>query len=349
MKSRIFAVSAFAVLMFSVVGFALFQSPSVSGAGKASRLVSLLPASDGVVVFDPKRFLNDALPKVLSANQPMLGEVTSKIDEMAAKTGIDLRKFDQVAVGISMKQVGSRGLEAEPVAIASGDINAGALIAVGKLAANGSYREEKIGGKTAYVFTAKDVLKNAPVKPTNTKLGHMIEQAVNSLTKEVAVSAIDANTLVLGSLPRVRETLEGKTRVSADITGLLTNKPSAVVAFAVKPVGGLSQFLPMDNDELGKNVDAIQYLSGSLDVTASGASLNAMARTKQADQAVGLKDTLEGLQALGNMYFGSSKRPDQQVYGRMIKAAKFGVTGSDVTLDLLVQQSDIDFLIGKIK
>jgi len=334
--------------MFSVVGFALLQ-PSAAGSGSASRLVSLLPASDGVVVFDPKRFLNDALPKVLSANQPMLSEVTTKLDEMAAKTGIDLRKFDQVAVGVSMKQIGGKGFEIEPVAIASGNINAGALIAVGKLAANGSYREEKIGGKTAYVFTTKGVLKNAPVKPTNTKLGNMIEQAVNSLTKEVAVSAIDGNTLVLGSLARVRETLDGKSRVSADITGLLTSKPTAVVAFAVKPVGGLSQFLPIDNDELGKNVDAIQYLSGSLDVTAGGASLNAMARTKQAEQATNLKDTLEGLQALGNMFFGTSKRPDQQVYARMIKAAKFSAAGSDVTLDIVVQQSDIDLLIGKMK
>lgn len=349
MKTRIFAVSAFAVLMFSVVGFALLSSPSVAGAGKASRLVSLLPASDGVVVFDPKRFLNDALPKVLSANQPMMSEVTTKIDEMAAKTGIDLRKFDQVAVGVSMKRVGAKGFEIEPVAIASGDINAGAMIAVGKLAANGAYREEKIGGKTAYVFTAKDVLKNAPVKPNNTKIGNMIEQAVNSLTKEVAVAALDTNTVVLGSLPRIRETLEGKSKVSADITGLLTSKETAVAAFAFKPIGGLSQFLPMDNDELGKNVDAIQYLSGSLDVTAGGASLNALARTKQSEQAVGLKDTLEGLQALGNMFFGSSKRADQQVYGRMIKAAKFSVAGSDVTLDLLVPQSDIDILVAKMK
>lgn len=347
MKNTFFALLVLsAVLTGSLVAV---TADSVDPKSQTSRLVAMLPASDGVVVFDPKRFLNDALPKVLSANQPMLGEVTSKLDEMATRTGIDLRKFDQVAVGVTIKQVGASDLDVEPIAVASGDINAGALVAVGKLAANGSYREEKVGGKSVYVFSAKDMLKNAPVKPTNTKIGGMIENAVNGLSKDVAVSAINANTLVMGSLPRVRETLDGKSKLNADVSNLLTSRESSVLSFAFKPNGGLSQFLPIDNDELGKNVNAIQYLAGSLDVTAAGASLNALARTKQAEQANGLKETLEGLQAIGNMVFGGSKRADQQVYARMIKAAKFTVNGSDLNLDLLVPQSDIDVLIGGIK
>ena len=33
----------------------------------------------------------------------------------------------------------------------------------------------------------------------------------------------------------------------------------------------------------------------------------------------------------------------------MVKNAKFGITGNDVTLDLLVPQADIDVLVAKIK
>lgn len=343
MKIRIFAGFAVLVMFAGLAGGVATGGASANG--KVSRLVSLLPASDGVAVFDSKRFFNDALPRVLSANQPLLAEVTAKLGEIEAKTGIDLRKFDQMAVGVNIKPGSAGRMDVDTVALASGEINAGALLAVAKLASKGTYREEKAGGRSVYVFSAKDVAgKN--IKPHNSKIAGVIEDVLGHLTREVAVSAIDTNTLVLGPLSRVRETLEGKSRLSSDIVSLLPARGSAVVSFAVKPVGGLSRFLPLDNDELGKNVDAIQYLSGSLEVAATGATVQLMARTRRTEQAQGLKDTLEGLQVIGNAFLGMAKGADKQVYGRLVKNAKIDLRGSDVTLDLLVPQSDIDVLIG---
>lgn len=347
MKTRIVALSAVAVLMFSVVGFAIFQSPS--GAGAASRLVSLLPASDAVAVFDSKRFLNDALPKVLSSNQPMMAEIMSKLSEMEQRTGIDLRKFEQVAVGVRITQIADKDYSFEPVAIASGDVNAGALVAAAKIAAGGRYSEEKIGGKSVYVFSAKDVLKKTPIHTTNSKIGRIVDHAVNGLMKEVAITALDGNTLAMGSLPRLREGLDGKSRVGLDITSLLSASGTSVMTFSAKPPGGLSRFLPMDNDDLGKNIDSIEYLAGSMDVAAAGASLQMLARTKQPEQAAELKETLEGLQMLGKAVLVNSKRVDQQVYGRMVKNLKLSTRGSDLTLDLTIPQSDIEILISGVK
>src|SRR5688500_16636998 len=128
MKMRFFAVAAIAVLLSNI---AVFAKPArVSRQAQSARLVSLLPASDAVAVFDSKRFLGDALPKVLAANQPMLGEIMAKLAEVESRTGIDLRKFDQVAVGATIKPGSGTNFDVLPVAIASGDINAGALIAV---------------------------------------------------------------------------------------------------------------------------------------------------------------------------------------------------------------------------
>lgn len=347
MKTKLFAISAIAVLLLNIVGLA--ASDTQRGKAKkrqATRLVSLLPASDGVAVFDSKRFLNDALPKVLSANQPMLAEIMAKITEMENRTGIDLRKFEQVAVGVAMKQISPTNIDFEPVAIANGDISAGALIAVARLASKGTYREEKISGKTVYVFSPKDVSQKTTVKTTNSKIAHVIDQALHGLMKEVAVTTFDKNTLVLGSLARVRETLEAASHVGADLSGLLSVKETAVMSFALKTPGGLSKMLPLDNDELGANIDAIQYLAGSIDVAAVGTSLQMMARTQKPEQAQGLKDTLEGLQIVGGAIFGGSKRPDQKIYARMIKSAKFENRGNELTLDLLVPQADIDALIA---
>lgn len=343
-------MTAIAVLLLNVVGLAAADTRSSKAKKRqVTRLVSLLPASEGVAVFDSKRFLNDALPKVLSANQPMLREILAKINEMENSTGIDLRKFDQVAVGVAIKQISPTNIDFEPVAIANGDINAGALVAVARLASKGTYREEKIGDKTVYVFSPKDVLQKTTVKTTNSKIANAVDKALKGLTKEVAVTTLDRNTLVIGSLARVRETLDATSGIGADVSSLLSVKETAVMSFALKTPGGLSKILPLDNDELGANIDSIEYLAGSIDVSAIGTSLQVMARTKKPEQAKGLKDTLEGLQIIGGAVFGGSKRPDQKIYGRMIKSAKIDNRGNDVSIEMTVPQADIDSLFAGFK
>ncbi|MFN2500970.1 MAG: hypothetical protein ABR530_03040 [Pyrinomonadaceae bacterium] len=347
MRSKFLTFIAIVVLMSNAVVFATADKKPSTAGRQTSRLVSLLPASDGVAVFDAKRFLNDALPRVMSANQPLLSEIMAKISQMESRTGIDLRKFDQVAIGIAIKQVSAKELDYEPVAIASGDINAGALVAVARLASNGTYRLEKIGGKTVYVFSVKDVAKKVlPVQTTNSKIAGYIDDALTGISHDVAVTALDRNTLVIGSFARVRETLEGRSRISADVSSLLSTKDTAVASFAFRSAGGLSRMLPLDNDELGMNLDSIQYLYGSADVSAAGTLVQLVARTKQPDQAKGLRETIEGLQVIGNVLLGSSKAADKQVYARMLKNAKFDQRGNEVSLDLLVPQSDIDILIA---
>ena len=349
MRTRFFALSAISVLLFNVVSFAAVDARTARAKkAEVTRLVNLLPASDGVVVFDSKRFVNAALPKILSANQQMLTEVMSKITEMESTTGIDLRKFDQVAVGVAIKSVSAKEFDFEPVALANGDINAGALLAVAKLASKGTYREEKIGDKTVYIFSPKDIAQKT-TKPNNSKVADFMEQALKGMTKDVAVTTLDKNTLAIGSVPRIRETVAGGTKMGADVTGLLSAKETSVLSFAVKSPGGMSKMVPLDNDELGANIDSIDYLSGSVDVAAAGTSLSLSARTKKAEQAQNLKDTLDGLKMVGSAVFGGSKRPDQQIYARLIKNAKVDLRGNDVSLELLIPQADIDGMIGGIK
>ncbi len=350
MKTRSFAAVVIAVLLLNFVGLAAGDdNRRVAKKGQVSRLVTLLPSSDGVAVFDAKRFLNDALPKLLSANQAILGEIMAKITEMENRTGIDLRKFDQVAVGVTSKQVSATQTDFEPVAIASGDISAGALIAIVKLASNGTYREETISGHTVYIFVPKDVAHKTAAKSPNSQVADTIDHVLSSVTKEFAVTALDRNTLAIGTVPRIRETLRGQSHVSAELTGLLSQKETAVMSFALRTPDGMAKLVSLDNDEFGTNIDSIQLLSGSVEVATIGTTLRLAARTKKPDQAQSLKDTLDGLQIVGKAVFGGSKRPDQQVYARLIRNAKFDLHGSDVSLDLLIPQADIDALVAKLK
>jgi len=350
MKHKIFALFTASLMIFNLAGFAAADTKK----GKAKRaqvnpLVTMLPASDVVVSLDAKRFFTDGLPRILASNQPILAEINTNLENIKSSLGIDLRQFDQVAVGLATKQISPKEIDFDPVVIARGNFPAGALVSVAKLASNGTYREEKIGTKTVYVFSARDMAqKNAP-KVSNSKISAMIQRTLNGLTKEVAVVSIDGNTLAFGSLPRVRQTVEAKTRVGVDLTNLLASKPAAILTFAAKTPQGMSKFLPLDNDELGKNLDSIRYLSGSMDMTENAAVVNFMAKTLRADQAASLLQTLSGLQLVGKAFLGGAKGADKQVYARMIDNVKFGQTGNEVRLDLSVPQSDIDILVGQIK
>ena len=123
MKTRSFALVAIAALLFNVAAFAAGDTKKSRAKKRASmRLVAMLPASDGVGVFDAKQFLGSALPTILASNQTAISDITVKINEMANRTGVDLRKFDEIVVGVTAKQVSPSEIDFEPVAIASGDV-----------------------------------------------------------------------------------------------------------------------------------------------------------------------------------------------------------------------------------
>jgi translation elongation factor EF-1beta len=349
MKHKFFALTAVCLLLLNAVGTTFADTKSNKVKRQTSQLVALLPESDAVMTFDSKRFISEALPQILSGNQTMLANILGRVDEMKAKTGIDLRQFEQVAFGVSAVKIKNNEYDFEPVGLARGQINAAALIAVAKVAAKGKYREEKIGDKTVYVFAVKELAEQNKPQTNDAKKNEMFDKIIGKLSREVAITAFDSNTLAFGTLPRVRQTIEAKTHVGADITNLLYKKQTSVMNMAAKIPSGISAFLPLDNDELGKNIDAIQYIYGAMDISGANTSVQLTARTRQNAQAQGLLETLEGLQIVGKALLGGSRGADKQIYARMIENVKFSRNLNEISFDLDVPQSDIDVLIGEKK
>lgn len=343
MKTKLLAIFTLSVLVLNTAASAIVDTKVKKAADTAS-LVAMLPASDGVVVFDVKTFLGSALPQLLSGNQAMLAEVTKAIDEAKTKTGIDVRQFETLAAGVTATKIAEKKYDLDSVVIARGQVNASAVLAAAKLAANGKYREEKLGERTVYIFEARQVVaQNAP-QPT-TKTAGPINKMLGAFSKEMAAVALDANTLAFGTVEKVKATATGTSKVDKDITDLLS-KTSPVASFAARIPEGMSVFLPLENDELGKNVDSIKYLYGSMNVNGVGTTLSATARTLQPQQATSLKRTLDGLQMLGKAFLGGGKGADKEVYARLIDNVKFSAKGNEVSMDLAIAQSDVDFLIG---
>lgn len=315
---------------------------------KANQLVTMLPASDAIMTFDVSRGFSEAFPFILSSKPDMLNKWMDKLGEFEQKSGIQLRSFDMVVAGMTVKQTGKGKYDMAPVMIARGSGNSSAVIAAAKEAAGGKYREESISGKTIYVFSFKEYAQkradDAAAKDPENK--GMIDKALGLASSEMAVMAIDANTVAAGIPDRVREMAEGRSKVGKDVVDLLNKKPFGVMNFAAKVPTGMSDFLPLDNDELGSSIDAIQTAFGSMDIVGGEMQMGMTARTKQPAQAEQLYDTMEVMQSFGKMALGSSKRADQQLYARLIERVKLARNGSDVSFDISVPQTDIDQLMA---
>ena len=99
------------------------------------------------------------------------------------------------------------------------------------------------------------------------------------LSRELAVTAYDNNTLAIGSTARLRETLQAKTTLNSELLDLVYRKQNAVMSFGANLPNGLSGFVDLDNDELGKNLDAIRQIYGTLDVTGENSNFQMTAKT----------------------------------------------------------------------
>lgn len=343
MKHRFFALFiAFAFILNAVsVTFADTKSTK-------NGLLALLPASDAVVAMDAKRFFGVALPQILSGNKEMLDEINGKIDEFKGKTSIDIRQFEQIAIGVAARQVSATETNFEPIVLARGNFSASSLVTLAKFASNGTYTEEKIGSRTVYVFSAKEVIeKNRPAVKSSL-VQKILDKILPHLSGETAVTVYDDKTLAFGSLKSLRLMLssDGKSRVDANLLSLVNRNPNAVMSFAANLPKGMSSLIDLDNDEIGKNLDAIRQINGMMDVSGENTMVSFTAKTLEVKQAEELSRTLTDLREVGKILLGSAKGADKKVYARMLEGTKISQKGSEVIFDLQVVQTDINVLIG---
>ena len=343
MKLKIFA-------LFIVFGFILHFTDAAFADKKVKQnneLIALLPASDGVMALDSKRFFATALPQILSGNKEMLDEIYAKIDEFKTNTGIDIRQFDQMAVGVTSKKISEKQTDFESVALARGNFSAGSLLTLAKFASGGKHREEKIGDRTIYIFSPKEVIEKNKPTVKNAMLQKALNFIVPLLSGEMAITAYDSKTLAFGTPEKVKLMLtDSKSRVDESLIALVNRKPNAMMSFAGNMPNGASSFIELDDDELGQNLDSIRQFFGSMDVVGENTIISFTAKTEDIKPAQGLEKTLLFWCGFGKNILGSQKREDQKMYARLLENAKITRSGTEVSLDLQVPQSDINILIG---
>lgn len=356
MKRSFYALMAAIAVTFGAAVF--YAATQQAGAQTADRLTASLPASDAVMVLEMKRLMSESLPQILSGKPLEIAKINAGIDKIKTDTGLDLRQFERVAVGMTIKQSGAE-TNLDPVLLARGTFNSNALLGVAKMGAKGKYREESFKGKTIYIFSPQEIA--AAQKPGGTanqtpganqppqnpsKIEKSLDRMMENLSKELAVAVYDDATLAIGSVARVREAVGGGARVGTDLLALVDSKPQAIARFGANMPQGLTQFVDLDDDEIGRSLKEVRQLSGALDAANNTAAVSLTARASEPKNAENLEQLLAGVQMIGKSLLGGAQGGRNEIYGRMIDSVKITREADRVMLDLQIPQSDINVLLG---
>lgn len=327
-----------ALMSFAIMGGAQTKQSTALAQSSSIAPLNLLPPSDLVGFVNVKRLINDAAPKVLADNPAKLAEFNAEIDKLKMRTGLDARSFETIAVGLRYQNPSPGVTTADTVVIASGSFNAGALLAAGRLASKGKYQEQKYADATIYIFSINDQVN--------------IPGVMNMRVKELAVTTLGTNNLVIGELAAVRATLDAnKTRrnVNTDLVNLATRTPNALMGFSANVPPSLSKGVNVGNDEISKLVGSIRQAYGAVGTTANGFDLMAIARTENAGQAVSLSETLTGLKQFGGMLVGQLPAETRELAQNALDSLKIGAQGNETSLRFELQQSDITTLMRMLQ
>ena len=305
-------------------------------AAQPSRVLASLPASDAVVIVDAKRLMTEALPRVYSNNAAELARINSEIDKFKTRTGLDARQFERIAVGASYGQTDSGATTLDAVALVQGTFNSGALIEAARAASAVKPREEKHRGRSVHVFTLNEDVK---------LLG-----LFNLRVTDLAVAALDSNTVALGKLERVRAALDaagtGGVRVSPDIAALATRNPAAVIGLGGNVPRSAFAGVQFPSDQLSRSANSIRQLYGSVATNESGFQVESVLRTETVAEARSLGETISGLKGLAGGLIGFRfQEPKAGLLRSVINATRVAATGSEVQITLDLKQDGLAALL----
>ena len=302
-------------------------------AAEPANIASYLPASDAVAIVDVKRMLNETMPSILGSDQAKLAQANAEVDKFKTKTGVDLRQFNRVAVGVRYAYPNATTTKLETVAIAHGTFDAKAVSASARAAANGKSREEKYRGLTITIINVNDQIK--------------VLGLWNMTISELAICPLDPTSLALGTLENVKAAIDaGKVgRAPAELIALASKDPAAVMGFGANITPELLAKLDVGNDTIAKDVSSIKQAYGSVGSTQSDVTLMMVARTDSADAAKNLGDTVEGLRQLGSMFIGRLADPRKALAESALNNLKVTARGMEVEIRTQVAAANLAALI----
>jgi hypothetical protein len=250
-NTRFLKVAAILVAVFGYLQIdGNAQTRTRTSTQQAPNLLAMLPESDAVAQIRIRRLLNEVIPRLLAGNPTKLAQVNADIDQFKTRTGVDPRAFEQIAFSVRYGYPSEGVTKLQTVALAKGSFSPGAMVAAGRVAANGKYREEKYQGKTIYVY--------------------ILDQEVSFLglfgfkVRQLAASPLDADTLAIGDPQSVRNVIDvgrGRKHANAELIALASRDADAIIGFGSNVSAALLNNLDIGNASIANDLSAVRQLA----------------------------------------------------------------------------------------
>ena len=334
MKIKAFALAVVLVALFSGVQ-AQTRSRNTAATVAPPALMASLPESDAVAQVKVKQLLNEAMPRILASNPAKLSEVNASIERFKERTGLDPRMFQQVALGIRYTYPSEGVTKLQTVALANGSFTPAAMIAAGRVAANGKYREEKYQDKTIYIFTLEE----------NVKMLGVFDFRIG----ELAAAPLDNSILALGDPIAVRSAIDAsrsRKHANADLIALASRDPNAVIGFGSNMSEQLIDNLDIGNAPIAGDLKTLRQVFGSVGTTESDLQLFLAARAVNPQAAQSLETTLEGLKLFGAAFVGRLSGAKGVLAKSALSNMRINSTANELQIRTSVAQAEVGPLLG---
>jgi len=243
--------------------------------------------------------------------------------------------FQEVALGVRFTYPSEGITKVQAVALANGTFSAAGMVAAGRVASNGKYREEKYQDKTVYIFTLDE----------NLKLLGLFDVRIG----ELAAAPLDTNTLALGDPAGVRRLIDAarsRKRANAELIALASRDPNAVIGFGSNITEQLIGNLDIGNAPIATDLRTLRQVYGSVGTTESDLQLFLAARAVNAQAARNLGDTLEGLKQFGALLVGRLSGAKGVLAKSALSNMKIVTDANELQIRTNVAQAEVGPLLG---
>jgi hypothetical protein len=350
------------------------QSEQTAAAASSSlELLGALHESDFIVYVDAQRMMTEIIPGMLAERPEELAKFKAMLDEIQKDTGLDPRLLDAVAIGVNASSP-TRTHPSEFAVIARGRFDANTTIDVGFAAAVKESRgrmerqQQQYEGRIIHTLAparpkqtppapatpdaaqtrtappVENTTGDAPViveviPPTENQQDMVREREGNQL----AILALDSNTLAIGTLNSVRATIDasmGRNKVSDELVQLATRTPNAVVSFSGNVSPEIIRSLRLGGSDARDSIASIRQVYGSFNTTGSDGEAFINLRTEAAEQARQLSMALNALKFAAR-FSGEQVSARNKSIEALIQDVNIEAVGNEVQMRLKLAQTDL--------
>jgi hypothetical protein len=333
------------LLNLAIILLAISSSFVIEGRGQtrrrnntpvaASGLMASLPESDAVAQVKVQRLLNEAMPRILANSPARLSEANAGLDRFKDRTGLDPRMFQQIALGVRFTYPSEGVTKVQTVALANGTFSAAAMMAAGRVASNGKYREEKYQDKTIYIFTLDESIK----------LLGLFDFRIS----ELAAAPLNNDTLALGDPTAVRAAIDAsrlRKLANAELIALASRDPNAIIGFGANMTEQLVGNLDIGNAPIAADLKTLRQVYGAVGTTEIDLQLFLAARAVDANAAKSLGDTLEGLKQFGALLVGRLSGARGVLAKSALSNMRIVTDANELQIRTSVAQAEVGPLLG---